>query len=83
MVFLVSSFRGQTFDEVENAFCRVLDDAGGEELCRYTLAEKGRHTGVVMGVLSRSGGGWSFKAVGAPADGRTAQDMSAEAIRHI
>lgn len=83
LIFLVSSFRGQTFDEVENAFCRVLDDTGGEELCRYTLAEKGRHTGVVMGVLSRSGGGWSFKAVGAPADGRTAKDMSEAAIRHI
>jgi len=83
LVFLVSSFRGQTFDEVDNAFCRVLDDAARTELCRYTLAEKGGHTGVVMGVLSRTGGGWSFKAVGAPADGRTAKDMSAAAIRHI
>ena len=83
LIFLVSSFRGQTFDEVDNAFCRVLDDASGNELCRYTLAEKGRHTGVVMGVLSRSGGGWSFKAIGAPADGRTAKDMSDAAIRHI
>ena len=83
LVFLVNSFRGQTFDEVDNAFCRVLDDAGSE-LCRYTLAEKGAHTGVVMGVLSRTGGaGWSFKAVGAPAEGRTAKEMSAAAIRHI
>ena len=83
LVFLVNSFRGQTFDEVDNAFCRVLDDSNRTELCRYTLAEKGSHTGVVMGVLSRTGASWSFKAVGAPADGRTAQDMSAAAIRHI
>jgi len=83
LIFLVSSFTGQTFDEVDNAFCRVLDDAGGEELCRYTLAEKGHHTGVVMGVLSRSSGGWSFKAIGAPANGRTAEDMSAAAIGHL
>ena len=83
LVFLVNSFRGQTFDEVDNAFCRVLDDASRDELCRYTLAEKGAHTGVVMGVLSRTDGGWSFKAVGAPADGRTAEEMSAAAIRHI
>ncbi|MFT7058484.1 MAG: tellurium resistance protein TerZ [Pseudorhodobacter sp.] len=83
LVFLVSSFRGQTFDEVDNAFCRILDDTNRSELCRYTLSEKGRHTGVVMGVLSRNGGGWDFKAVGAPADGRTAEDMAAAAVRHI
>lgn len=84
LVFLVSSFRGQTFDEVENAFCRVVDDEGARaELCRYTLSEKGRHTGVVMGVLSRGASGWTFKAVGAPADGRTAQDMASAAVVHI
>ena len=83
LVFLVSSFRGQTFDEVENAFCRVLDDGSRAELCRYTLSEKGRHTGVVMGVLSRSASGWSFTAVGAPAEGRTAKDMAAAAVTHI
>jgi tellurium resistance protein TerZ len=83
LVFLVSSFRGQTFDDVDNAFCRILDDTSHSELCRYTLSEKGRHTGVVMGVLSRKGNGWDFKAVGAPADGRTAEDMAADAVRHI
>lgn len=83
LVFLVSSFRGQTFDEVENAFCRILDDTNNTELCRYTLSEKGRHTGVVMGVLSRSGKGWGFKAVGEPVDGRTAEDMIATAVKHI
>ncbi len=83
LVFLVNSFRGQTFDAVDNAFCRVLDDTAHTELCRYTLTEKGRHTGVVMGVLSRAGGGWSFKAVGVPADGRTAEDMAIAAAAHI
>lgn len=83
LVFLVSSFRGQTFDEVDNAVCRVLDDTSGTELCRYTLAEKGRHTGVIMGVLSRSGSGWTFKAVGVPTNGRTAEDMASAAVSHI
>jgi tellurium resistance protein TerZ len=83
LVFTVNSFRGQTFDEVDNAFCRVLDEATGAELCRYTLAEKGRHTGVVMGVMSKNGAGWDFKAVGAPAGGRTAQDMISEAARYL
>jgi tellurium resistance protein TerZ len=83
LVFLVNSFRGQTFDEVDNAFCRVLDDGSRQELCRYTLSEKGRHTGVVMGILSRSGTKWSFKAVGAPANGRTAEEMTAAAALHL
>ena len=71
---------------MENAFCRVLDDSDNSELCRYTLAEKGSNTGVVMGVLSRSGGGgggWSSRPIGAPANGRTAKDLSAAAIQHV
>ena len=45
LVFTVNSFRGQTFDQVENAYCRILDDAQDKELARFNLAEKGRHTG--------------------------------------
>jgi tellurium resistance protein TerZ len=81
LVFTVNSFRGQTFDEVDNAFCRILDEATGQELCRYTLSEKGKHTGVLMGVLSRGAGAWAFRAIGAPATGRTVQDMIAPAQR--
>lgn len=83
LVFTVNSFRGQTFDEVDNAVCRVVDEATGAELCRYTLNEKGKHTGVVMGVLSKSGDAWTFKAVGAPTAGRTAAEMTDAAVRHI
>ena len=75
LVFTVNSYRGQTFDEVDNAFCRILDEGSSQEICRYTLTEQGSHTGVVMGVLSRAGSGWSFTALGTPANGQSAKDM--------
>ncbi len=38
IVFTVNSFTGQTFQEVQNAFCRLVDETNGQELARYTLA---------------------------------------------
>ena len=76
LVFIVNSFQGQTFNEVENAVCRLVDERSGTELARFDLREKGAHTGVVMAVLSKDGGAWSMKAVGKPAGGRTAEEMS-------
>ncbi|MCP1538207.1 TerD family protein [Methylorubrum extorquens] len=75
LVLTVNSFRGQTFDEVDNAFCRVVDQSNGRELARFTLAEKGRHTGVVMAVLRRAGSSWDMQAIGRSAHGRTAADL--------
>lgn len=80
LVLTVNSFRGQTFDEVDNAFCRVVDRSNGRELARFTLAEKGRHTGVVMAVLRNVGGAWEMRAVGRAAHGRIAADLVGSAL---
>ncbi|MFF2020328.1 TerD family protein [Streptomyces sp. NPDC058171] len=37
IVFTVNSFTGQTFAEVQNAFCRLVDETNGQELARYSL----------------------------------------------
>lgn len=76
LVFIVNSFRGQTFDEVDNAFARLVDDTNQSEICRFTLTEKGRHTGVVMASLEKTSAGWEMTAHGKPANGRTAADMA-------
>ncbi len=76
LVFTVNSFRGQTFNEVDNAFARLVDDTNQVEICRFTLTEKGQHTGVVMASLERTRAGWEMTAHGKPANGRTASDMS-------
>jgi TerD domain len=41
IVFTVNSFAGQTFAEVQNAFCRLMDENTGQELARYTLSGGG------------------------------------------
>ena len=48
---------------------------GGAELARYDLSGSGSHTGQVMAKLVRSGGSWSFTALGEKTRGRTFVDM--------
>jgi tellurium resistance protein TerZ len=75
IVFTVNSFTGQTFGEVQNAFCRLVDETNGQELARYTLTGGGPHTAQIMAKVQRSGGGWSMTAIGTPANGRTFKDL--------
>jgi tellurium resistance protein TerZ len=83
LVFTVNSFRGQTFDEVDNAFARLVDSGKGAEICRYTLTEKGRHTGVVMASMEKTASGWQMTAHGTPTNGRTAQELVGAAAAEI
>jgi tellurium resistance protein TerZ len=76
LVFTVTSFQGQTFDEVDNAFARLVDEVRSVEICRYTLREQGPHTGVIMVCLSRGPDGWSLRAIGAACDGYTVDEIS-------
>ena len=77
IVFVITSYSQQTFDMVENAFCRVIDDsvAGSPEVARYSLTESGKNTAMVMSKLSRTGNAWTFQAIGTPANGRTAGEL--------
>ncbi|MCW2871348.1 TerD family protein [Actinacidiphila oryziradicis] len=75
IVFTVNSFTGQTFSEVQNAFCRLVDETNGQELARYTLTGGGAHTAQVMAKVQRSGAGWSMTAIGNAANGRTFKDL--------
>jgi tellurium resistance protein TerZ len=79
LAFTVNSFRGQTFDDVENAFCRVVDQSN-KELAKYTLNERGKHTGILISSLQRSGGEWRFTAHGLPCRGRTIDEMLNEIV---
>lgn len=77
IVFVITSYSQQTFDMVENAFCRVIDESvsTSPEVAKYQLTESGRHTAMIMAKLSRAGGGWIFQAIGTPANGKTAHDV--------
>ncbi|MFE3640794.1 TerD family protein [Streptomyces sp. NPDC059169] len=83
IVFVATSFTGQTFDEVESAFCRLVDETTDEELARYTLSGGGRHTSQIMAKVQRDTGGWTMTAIGSRAGGRTFQDLMPAIGSHL
>ncbi|MCI3240627.1 TerD family protein [Streptomyces spinosisporus] len=83
IVFTVNSFTGQTFAQVQNAFCRLVDEITGQELARYTLSGGGAHTAQIMAKFHRAGGGWQLTAIGEPAAGRTFQDLLPAIAGHL
>lgn len=82
LAFTVNSFQGQTFNEVENAFCRVVDQ-NAKELARYELTEQGSHTGIVIASLHRNGGLWDFTAHGRASSGRTIDAMQNDIVAAV
>ncbi len=57
--------RGQSFGQVNKAYIRVLNEAGGAEIARYDLSEDASTvTAMIFGELYRAGGDWKFKAIG-------------------
>lgn len=75
IVFTVNSFRGQTFDSVENAYVRILNPETGDEIAKLNLTGKGSHTGLVMGRMSRTADGWEFHAIGSATRAQTVQSL--------
>ncbi|MEP1318379.1 MAG: TerD family protein [Roseibium sp.] len=75
LVFVVNSYSGQKFNEVQNATARLVDEGSKSEVCKYVLAEQGAYTAVVMATLSKAGSTWSMKAIGDFCNGRTVRDL--------
>jgi tellurium resistance protein TerZ len=83
LVFTVSSFRGQTFDQVANAFCRIVNGANNQEIAKYTLTSQGSHTAQIMAKLYQHNGEWKMAALGENCMGRTFQDMMPTILPHV
>lgn len=75
LVFTISSFRGQTFQKVENAFCRLVDETNDQEVARYDISSQGQYTSLIVAKLYRHNGAWKMHAIGEPCQGKTFQDM--------
>jgi tellurium resistance protein TerZ len=75
LVFTVNSFTGQNFSQIENAFCRLIDESNESEIARYELTGSGTHTAQIMAKVTRDGQGWSMTAIGTPTSGRTFHDL--------
>jgi tellurium resistance protein TerZ len=75
LVFTVNSYQGQTFNEVDNAFCRLVDANGNKEIARYTLSGGGTQTAMIMAKVYRHNNEWKMHAMGDPANGRVVNDL--------
>lgn len=64
LVFIVTSYKGHTFGQVQNAFCRLIDGANNAELARYSLTGGTPTTAMAMAKLFRAGGDWKMQAIG-------------------
>ncbi|SIR89800.1 TerD family protein [Williamsia sterculiae] len=64
ILFIVTSYQGQTFEQIDNAFCRLVDATTDIELARYTLAGGMPFTGLVMAKVYRAGPDWKLEAIG-------------------
>src|SRR5690242_15840504 len=76
LVFTVNSFTGQDFSQIKNAYCRLVDEAhGDQEIARYELSGSGDHNAQIMAKVTRDGSAWSMTAIGVPASGRTFREL--------
>jgi tellurium resistance protein TerZ len=83
LVFTVNSFTGQNFSQVENAYCRILNAANGQEVARFNLSVQGAHTAQIMAKLYRHNGEWKMHAIGENGNGRTFDDLMPQITPHL
>ncbi len=83
LVFTVSSFTGQTFNAIDNAFCRLVDSSNNTEVARYTLSSQGSHTAQIMAKVYRHNGEWKMHAIGENGNGRTIESLLPQIIIHL
>lgn len=83
LIFVVNSFTGESFSEIERAFCRLVDAKTNKEIARYDLSNTGSHTAQVMAKVYRESDGWHMQAIGEIASGRTFQDLLPAMRGHV
>jgi tellurium resistance protein TerZ len=83
LVFTVCSFTGQTFEAIENAFCRLIDGVNNQEIARYTLSAQGSHTAQIMAKVYRHNGEWKMHAIGENSQGRTFDSLLPQIVPYL
>ncbi|MGW0245153.1 TerD family protein [Nocardia goodfellowii] len=62
--FIVTSYSGQPFGQIDNAFCRMVDAMADVEFARYELDGGRGATSFVLGKLIRTEQGWVYQEIG-------------------
>lgn len=83
LVFVVNSFTGQNFTQIDNATCRIVNSANNKEIAKYNLTCQGAHTAQIMAKLYRHNNEWKLAALGENATGRTFQDLMPAITPHL
>jgi tellurium resistance protein TerZ len=83
IVFTVNSFTGQSFAQVENAYCRLVSAENGKEVARFNLSVQGQHNAQIMAKLYRHNGEWKMHAIGENGAGRTFDDLLPQIAQHL
>lgn len=67
-----------TFNDIQNAFIRLLNKQTGDLLMQYSLSEdKGKNYAMIMGeVVKNADGTWSFNAIGLGTTDRSVSDVT-------
>ncbi|PXX58083.1 stress response protein SCP2 [Nocardia tenerifensis] len=64
LLFVVTSYQGHTFEQIANAFCRLVDATTDAELARYSLTGGMPFTAITMAKVYRAGTDWKLQALG-------------------
>jgi tellurium resistance protein TerZ len=83
LMFVVNSFTGQNFSQIDNATCRILNGQNNQEVARYNLSCQGAHTAQIMAKIYRHNSEWKMHAIGENCSGRTFQDLMPFMVPHL
>jgi tellurium resistance protein TerZ len=75
LFFTINSFTGESFEKIENAFCRLVDNSTNSELARYNLSGGGTNTAQIMAKVYRHEGEWKMHAIGEGSNGKTFHEL--------
>lgn len=82
LFFVVNIYQEGTFDHVAGTFIRMVDEAGGKELCRYSVpTEAGGYNGLILSKLVRQTGEgdkedtWKMITLGHAGHGSTYEEL--------
>lgn len=76
--------RNQNFGQVRNLFIRLFDKKTRRKLCDYQVGHNiSDKTGLVIGLLTRSGTGWKFKASGEAYRVKNIDELCSVLLRNV
>lgn len=69
ILFVITSYKGHTFDKLDFAFCHLLNQDNNEQkLAMFNLTHKGDNTAMIAASFYKKNGEWKMKAIGEPAN---------------